>query len=73
VNTVDKVIEVCRPYLGPAAEQFIKRQCAVYLGTNPDKVVASQLAALAKGVETSAVRVMDEGKAKELATKIAGL
>jgi hypothetical protein len=65
------VIALSTPYLGPAAEQFINRECALYLEIKPEALAKQHLADLAKWVEISCVRFMDEAKAKELAGKIA--
>jgi hypothetical protein len=71
MSTFEKLVAVSRPYLGPATEQFLKRQCLVYLGTEGDRLVQSQVAELSKGIQIAATRVMDESKAAELASKVA--
>jgi hypothetical protein len=71
MSVYEKLVAVSRPYLGPATEQFLKRQCLVYLGTDAEKLAQSQLAELAKGIQTSAIRLMDAAKAAELASKVA--
>jgi hypothetical protein len=73
MRVLDKVIGVSKPYLGPAADQFIERQCKTHLKIEPGALAASQLAELAKRVEISAGLIMDPGKASELAKKIAAL
>jgi hypothetical protein len=71
MSTFEKLVAVSRPYLGPATEQFLKRQCLVYLGTDADRLLPTQLAELSKGIQIAAIRVMDEAKAEELANKVA--
>jgi hypothetical protein len=71
MSAFEKLVAVSRPYLGPATEQFLKRQCLVYLGTDADRLLQSQLAELSKGIQIAATRVMDEAKAAELASKVA--
>jgi hypothetical protein len=73
MTVLDKVIEVSKPYLGPAAIQFIERQCKSHLKTEPSLLAATQLQDLSKRVEISAGLIMDAGKAAELARKIAAL
>lgn len=68
----DQVVSVGKPYLGPATEQFLARQCKL-LKINAPALANSDLAALAKWVEVGAGLVMDAAKAKELATKIKSL
>jgi hypothetical protein len=58
-------------YLGPAAEQFIARQCRAYLKIEPDALNKQHLTELTKWVEVGGMRFMDEAKSKELASKIA--
>jgi hypothetical protein len=58
-------------YLGPAAEQFIARQCRLHLKIDPADLGKTHLPELAKWVEVAGMRFMDEAKSKELAKKIA--
>ena len=69
----EKTIACGKPYLGPATESFIDRQCKTRLGITPADLMGPQLAALAKHVEVYGAVIMDESKAKELAAKIAAL
>jgi hypothetical protein len=68
----DQVVSVSKPYLGPATEQFIARQCKL-LKINAPALVNSDLAALAKWMEVGAGLLMDGTKAKELASKVKSL
>ncbi|HEY2821025.1 MAG TPA: hypothetical protein VGJ06_08295 [Candidatus Acidoferrum sp.] len=67
----DKVIAVSKPYLGPATESFIARQCQSHLKVDPSALSAINLKALSEWVERSGSLVMDPAKATELAKKIA--
>ena len=67
----DKVIAASKPYLGPATESFIARQCQSHLKVDPSALTAINLKALSEWVERSGVLVMDPAKATELAKKIA--
>ena len=72
MSLYDRVVQTGKPYLGPATEKFIARQCKL-LRVDAPALVNENLAALAKWVEVGAKIVMDEGKAKELASKVKAL
>lgn len=67
----DKVIAASKPYLGPATESFIARQCQSHLKVDPSALAVTNLKALSEWVERSGALVMDPAKATELAKKIA--
>jgi hypothetical protein len=73
VTLYDKIISASKPYLGPATESFIDRQCKTRLKTDPASIMSGQLAELAKHIATFGAVIMDESKAKELSVKIAAL
>jgi hypothetical protein len=66
----DKVITLSKPYLGPATESFLSRQCSVHLKIEIGTLGAGHLQDLAKWVENSGALIMDSTKATELAKKI---
>lgn len=66
----DKLLSVCKPYLGPATDMFISRQCSHHLKVTLDTIGPAQLPDLAKWVEISAGLIMEAPKAAELAAKI---
>jgi hypothetical protein len=70
MSVYQDITALSAPYLGPAASQFIGRQCTLYLKIQPESLSKEHLVELAKWVEVSGVRFMDEAKAKDLATKI---
>ncbi len=67
----DKVLAVSKPYLGPAAESFLARQCKGHLNIEMSTLSTANLKDLAKWVETGAALIMDAAKATELSKKIA--
>jgi hypothetical protein len=69
----EKVIVICKPYLGPATESFLNRQCTGHLSVGVSGLEKVHLPELAKWVEVSAKLIMDPAKAKEVAAKIARL
>ncbi len=69
----EKAIALSKPYLGPATESFIDRQCKTRLKIEPPQLMATQLAELSKWVGVGAGLIMDQGKANELAAKVAAL
>jgi hypothetical protein len=71
MSVYQDVTTLSKSYLGPAAEQFIARQCQSYLKIEPQSLTKQHLAELAKWVEVGGTRFMDEAKSKELAAKIA--
>jgi hypothetical protein len=71
--TSDKVLALSKPYLGPAAESFLARQCKNHLNIEMPALEPSQLKDLAKWVEAGASLIMDAAKAAELSKKIAAL
>ncbi len=73
MSLCEQVLAVSKPYLGPATESFLSRQCKSHLKTELTDLTASQLKDLAKWVEVGAGLVMDQAKAVELAKKVASL
>jgi hypothetical protein len=67
----DKVLALSKPYLGPATESFLSRQCKGHLNMEMDAITAAQLKELAVWVERSGALIMEPAKAAELAKKIA--
>jgi hypothetical protein len=65
----EQVVTIGKPYLGPATEQFIARQCKL-LKIDAPALANAELADLAYWVEVGAKLVMDPQKAKELASKV---
>ena len=69
----DEVLNVARPYLGPAAERFLTRQIEQHLDTNAQGLGRQHLDELAKWCLNSGKLVMDESKASDLGQKIKAL
>ena len=68
-----KVLTLSKPYFGPAAEQFLGRQCKTHLKVEFATLSQANLKDLAKWVELSGGLIMDQPKAAEIAKKIASL
>ena len=66
----DKILEASKPYLGPAAESFLARQCKGHLNVEFGAITKDSLKGLAEWVERSGALIMDAAKAAELAKKI---
>ena len=64
------VIDLARPYLGPAAEKFVSRQISAHLEVAADQLGTQHLAELAKWCLASGVLVMPEPKAQEFSQKV---
>jgi len=72
-EVTNKVLAVSKPYLGPAAEQFLARQCKLFLRIDSAALTAANLKELAGCFEIGGRAIMDPAKATELAKKIAAL
>ncbi|MGA3226168.1 MAG: hypothetical protein ABSC65_20555 [Acidobacteriaceae bacterium] len=72
-DVTNKVLAVSKPYLGPAAEQFLVRQCKLFLKIDSAALTAANLKELAGCFEVGGRAIMDPAKATELAKKIAAL
>jgi len=67
----DQVLAISKPYLGPAAESFLGRQCKAHLKVDFQQLNSGHLKDLARWVEVGAALIMDQAKAVEVAKKIA--
>jgi hypothetical protein len=72
-DITNKVLAVSKPYLGPATEAFLARQCKMFLKIDMAALAASHLKELAACFETGGRAIMDSAKSTELAQKIAAL
>jgi hypothetical protein len=68
----EQIASLGKPYLGPAAEKFIARQCFVYLNLAPKHLAKTHVAELAR-VDSVQFAPPGRRKATELAAKIAKL
>lgn len=73
MSLYDNVLNVARPYLGPATEKFISRQIDQHLNTVAQNIATQQLEELANWCLISGKLVMDESKAQELSQKVKAL
>ena len=69
----EQIVGVGKPYLGPATETFLSRQCKSHLKIEGTAVTKAHLPDLAKWVENSGGLIMDPPKAAEMARKIVAL
>ena len=72
MSLYDNVLNVARPYLGPAAEKFLSRQID-HLDTDAQNMASQHLDELAKWCLSSGKLIMDESKAQELSQKVKAL
>lgn len=71
--TSDKVLAVSKPFLGPAAESFLVRQCKLFLKIELSALAPGNLKELANCCEVGGRAIMEPAKAAELAKKIAAI
>ncbi len=71
MSVYQDVTAISKTFLGPAAEQFIARQCKLHLKIEPPLLNKSHLTELAKAIEVAGVRYMEAAKSHELAQLIA--
>ncbi len=69
----DRILALSKPYLGPAAESFLARQCKGHLSIEMTALTSAHLKDLAAWVERSGGLIMDAPKAAELGKKIAAM
>lgn len=72
-DITNKVIAVSKPYLGPATEAFIGRQCKLFLKIDMAALSSAHLKELAGCFEVGGRAIMEPAKATELAKKVAAL
>lgn len=65
----DKILALSKPYLGPAAESFLARQCKGHLNIEMGAITTSHLKDLSTWVERSGALIMEPSKAAELASR----
>ena len=67
------VIDLARPYLGPAAEKFVSRQISGHLNVEANQLGNHHLEELSKWCFMSGKLVMPEPKAQEFSRKVKSL
>jgi hypothetical protein len=72
-DVTNKVLALSKPYLGPATEAFLGRQCKLFLKIDMAALTSANLKELANCFELGGRAIMDPAKATELAKKIAAL
>lgn len=66
----DKILNITKYYLGPAAEPFLNRQITRHLKTETSKLEPQHIGELARWCGISGALVMDKAKAQEFSQKI---
>ncbi len=69
----DNIINIARPYMGPAAEAFVKRQIKSHLKIEPEMLNDQHIDELARWCQISARLIMDKEKAQEFGNRIKNL
>lgn len=69
----NKVLAMSKPYLGPAAESFIAKQCKAHLKIEVGDLTTAHLKDLSSWIFISGANIMDRAKALELSKKVAAL
>jgi hypothetical protein len=73
VKPYDRLLNVAKLYLGPAAESFLERQAKVGLQMEISAVTIANFKEFAAWVEVAAIRFIEPAKAKAMAQQIAAL
>ena len=73
VKPYDRLLQVAKLYLGPAAESFLERQAEVGLRMDISAVSAANFKEFAAWVEVAAIRFIEPAKAKAMARQIGAL
>jgi hypothetical protein len=73
VSLYDDVIEVVKPYMGPASERFVSRQITGHLSIEESQLTRKHLEELAKWCYVSGKLIISEDRARELSDKVKAL
>jgi hypothetical protein len=73
LSLYDDVVELAKPYLGPASERFVSRQITGHLKIEESQLSAQDLEELAKWCYVSGKLVMDDDEAREFSSKVQAL
>jgi hypothetical protein len=73
VKPYDRLLNIAKLYLGPAAESFLERQAKVGLRMEISAITAANFKEFAAWVEVAAIRFIEPAKAKAMAQQIAAL
>jgi hypothetical protein len=72
-DVTNKVMALSKPYLGPAAESFIAKQCKAHLKIEAADLASGHLKDLSSWIFINGANIMDRAKALELSKKVAAL
>ena len=73
VSLYDDVVELAKPYLGPAAERFVSRQITGHLSIEESQLTRQHLEELAKWCYVSGKLIIPDDRARELSGKVKSL
>lgn len=69
----DQVIKILADDMGPSAKPFLERQCKFHLQKDPGALLSSDIAELAKWIQTSAKLTLGDDVANKLKEKVLAL
>jgi hypothetical protein len=72
-DLANQVLNIAVAYLGPAAKQFLERQCTAHLSTSFENLSGGDIAELGKWINISAGLVIGKDKAEEFSNKVLAL
>ncbi len=72
MSVYSDVVAISKPFLGPATEKFLERQCR-YLKVAPDALAKQHLKQLSWLSKNAASCIMSEAQASQLSAKIENL
>ena len=73
MSLYDEVVAVAKPYLGPAAERFVRRQITGHLDIEETQLAAHNLEELARWCYISGKLIMADDQAQEFGNKVKAL
>ena len=72
VSLYKQVITAVQPFMGPQAEQFVRRQCS-HINVVPENMTKRDLESLAFWMSNSARLIMEKEKAQQLYEQVMSL
>ena len=73
VSLYDDVVEIAKPYMGPASERFVSRQITGHLSIEESELTRKHLEELAKWCYVSGKLIISDDRARELSDKVKAL
>ena len=73
-NLYDEILAIAREYMGPAAEEYIRRRIRIVQGGRaPESIEVDKLARLAAGIDMTAKLYMHEARAGRFRDEVLAL